>query len=187
MPTLLRKKIKTGRFVALQNIKTPLGRVNIAAVEEGVCLVEFCDRHLPEQKYPQIQSKYGLPIVHTSSDLLELLKDELQDYFKGHLKKFGVPLAMQGTEFQERVWTELLSIPYGQTVSYRDIAERIENVKAVRAVARACADNSIGVLIPCHRVIGKDGGLTGYGGGLWRKRCLIELERTGAFPPYYYL
>jgi AraC family transcriptional regulator, regulatory protein of adaptative response / methylated-DNA-[protein]-cysteine methyltransferase len=175
-------KLKTTDFVAAQFIETPLGTMLIAAVKEGVCMVEFSDRRMLEHNYRQIRKRYGLAVLPVSSDILEKLKTELKAYFQGKLKEFKSPLAIRGTPFQERVWAELRRIPYGQTVSYEDIAVGSGNIKAVRAVARANGMNRISILIPCHRVIGKDGELTGYGGGLWRKRLLIELERTGKLP-----
>ena len=101
---------------------------------------------------------------------------QLQAYFHGELKEFDLPLAMEGTEFQLRVWNELRAIPYGETISYAQLAGRIGNPKAVRAVGLANGSNPIPIIVPCHRVIGSDGSLTGFGGGLPTKRMLLELE-----------
>ncbi len=101
---------------------------------------------------------------------------QLQAYFRGELKRFDVPLAMEGTEFQLRVWNELRAIPYGETISYAQLAGRIGNSKAVRAVGLANGSNPIPIIVPCHRVIGSDGSLTGFGGGLPTKKMLLELE-----------
>jgi methylated-DNA-[protein]-cysteine S-methyltransferase len=101
---------------------------------------------------------------------------QLQAYFRGELKEFDLPLAMEGTEFQLRVWNALRGIPYGETISYAQLAERIGNPKAVRAVGLANGSNPIPIIVPCHRVIGSDGSLTGFGGGLSTKRMLLELE-----------
>ena len=101
---------------------------------------------------------------------------QLQAYFRGELKEFDVPLAMEGTEFQLRVWNELRKIPYGETISYAQLAERIGNPQAVRAVGLANGSNPIPIIVPCHRVIGSDGSLTGFGGGLSTKKKLLELE-----------
>jgi methylated-DNA-[protein]-cysteine S-methyltransferase len=101
---------------------------------------------------------------------------QLQAYFRGELKEFDVPLAMEGTEFQLRVWNELRAIPYGETISYTQLAGRIGNSKAVRAVGLANGSNPIPIIVPCHRVIGSDGSLTGFGGGLPTKKMLLELE-----------
>jgi methylated-DNA-[protein]-cysteine S-methyltransferase len=101
---------------------------------------------------------------------------QLQAYFRGELKEFDLPLAMEGTEFQLRVWNALRAIPYGETISYAQLAERIGNPKAVRAVGLANGSNPIPIIVPCHRVIGSDGSLTGFGGGLPTKKLLLELE-----------
>jgi len=101
---------------------------------------------------------------------------QLQAYFRGELKEFDVPLAIEGTEFQLRVWNALRAIPYGETISYARLAERIGNPKAVRAVGLANGSNPIPIIVPCHRVIGSDGSLTGFGGGLSTKKMLLELE-----------
>jgi methylated-DNA-[protein]-cysteine S-methyltransferase len=101
---------------------------------------------------------------------------QLQAYFRGELKEFDVPLAMEGTEFQLRVWNELRVIPYGETISYAQLAGRIGNPKAVRAVGLANGSNPIPIIVPCHRVIGSDGSLTGFGGGLSTKKKLLDLE-----------
>ena len=107
---------------------------------------------------------------------------QLDEYFQGKRKDFTLPLASRGTPFQDKVWQELRRIPHGQTLSYDELARRVGQPTAQRAVARANGANCVAILIPCHRVIGKDGTLTGYGGGLWRKRLLLELERTGRLP-----
>jgi methylated-DNA-[protein]-cysteine S-methyltransferase len=101
---------------------------------------------------------------------------QLQAYFRGELREFDVPLALEGTEFQRRVWNALREIPYGETISYLHLAERIGNPKAVRAVGLANGSNPIPIIVPCHRVIGSDGSLTGFGGGLSAKKKLLELE-----------
>ncbi len=114
--------------------------------------------------------------------VLNGIRKELDQYFAGRLKQFSTPVAFSGTPFQNTVWQELRRIPYGETISYESLAERIGQPTAMRAVATANGMNRLAILIPCHRVIGKDGSLTGYGGGLWRKRLLLELERTGKLP-----
>lgn len=111
-----------------------------------------------------------------SSPLLEQCKSQLDEYFAGARKFFDLPLLLEGTTFQKRVWEELAKIPYGKTLSYSDIANIMGNPGAVRAVGGANHSNPVSIIIPCHRVIGKDGSLTGYGGGLWRKQWLLEHE-----------
>ena len=171
-----------GEFIAAQFIETPLGPLLTAAVNDAVCFVEFSDRRMLEYNYQVIRKRFGLPVLPRTNEALEKLRAELDCYFRGIQKNFSSALAMRGTPFQERVWTELQNIPHGETISYQALAERIGEPSAVRAVARANGSNRISILIPCHRVVGKDGELTGYGGGLWRKRLLLELERTGRLP-----
>ena len=112
------------------------------------------------------------------SPLFDQLKSELEEYFSDSRKTFDVPLDYEGTEFQKQSWKALLKIPYGETRSYQDQANAINNPKAVRAVAGANHSNKLSILIPCHRVIGKNGSLTGYGGELWRKEFLLKLENA---------
>jgi AraC family transcriptional regulator of adaptative response/methylated-DNA-[protein]-cysteine methyltransferase len=171
-----------GEYIAAQFIESPLGPILAAAVDEGVCFVEFSDRRMLEYNYKLIRKRFALPVLPRTNDGLEQLRAELEGYFRGAQKKFASALALRGTPFQERVWHELLDIPHGETISYQELAQRIGQPSAVRAVARANGMNRISILVPCHRVVGKDGELTGYGGGLWRKRLLLELERTGQLP-----
>ena len=112
-----------------------------------------------------------------SSSVIELTKSQLDEYFAGNRREFNIPLHPVGTDFQLRVWRALLNIPYGETRSYMEIAGKVGNAKGVRAVAQAIGANGIGVLIPCHRVIGTDHSLTGFAGGLAKKAFLLELER----------
>jgi AraC family transcriptional regulator of adaptative response/methylated-DNA-[protein]-cysteine methyltransferase len=169
-------------YIATQLLETPLGSLLVGAVQEGVCLIEYCDRRKLEQNYAIMQKQFGYPVLPVTNHHLEQLRDQLSRYFVGNLTAFTVPLISQGTPFQERVWAALQQIPYGHTISYDELAHQIGQPTAVRAVARANGMNRLNILVPCHRVIGKDGQLTGYGGGLWRKRLLLELERTGKLP-----
>lgn len=169
-------------YIAVQFIPSPLGPILAAATRAGVCFVEFSDRRMLEANYRTLRRKFNLPILPTANDALDQLRAELDCYFRGRQSRFSVPLVTRGTPFQERVWGELRQIPYGETISYATLAERIHEPTAVRAVARANGSNPISILIPCHRVVGKNGELTGYGGGLWRKRLLLALEQTGHLP-----
>ena len=125
----------------------------------------------------RLRRQYGAEFVPGESLHFKALSDQLGDYFAGRRREFSVPLASAGTAFQERVWAVLRSISYGTTRSYQEQARVLGNPRAIRAVARANGDNRIAILIPCHRVIGKNGKLVGYGGGLWRKQYLLDLER----------
>ena len=169
-------------FIAAQFIESPLGPLLAAATRDAICFLEFSDRRMLEYNYQQIRKRFGLPILPRANEVLEQLRAELDCYFRGAQKKFTVRLEMRGTPFQEHVWGELQNIPHGETISYEKLAHTIGQPTAVRAVARANGSNRISILIPCHRVIGKDGELTGYGGGLWRKRLLLELEQSGRLP-----
>ncbi|HEX6940293.1 MAG TPA: methylated-DNA--[protein]-cysteine S-methyltransferase, partial [Longimicrobiales bacterium] len=163
--------------VLLTRVLTPLGPMLLGANETGVCLLEFTDRRMLETQLRRLARRLDCVFVPGTNDFGRRLEAELEAYFAGELRTFETPLDTSGTEFQRRVWDALRAIPYGETRSYADQARTIGQPDAVRAVARANGDNRIAIVIPCHRVIGKDGALTGYGGGLWRKRYLLELER----------
>jgi AraC family transcriptional regulator of adaptative response/methylated-DNA-[protein]-cysteine methyltransferase len=130
-----------------------------------------------EAQFTTVRRLFAAPVVPGSNDHLKQLETELDDYFAGTLREFTVPLLYPGTPFQQRVWQELLAIPYGETRSYQQLATAVGSPKAVRAVGRTNGLNRIAIVIPCHRVINKDGSLCGYGGGLRRKQFLLELER----------
>jgi AraC family transcriptional regulator of adaptative response/methylated-DNA-[protein]-cysteine methyltransferase len=163
--------------VHLSRVLTPLGPMLLGATDEGVCLLEFTDRRMLETQLRRLERRLDCVFVPGANDVARRLEAELEAYFAGTLRTFTTPLDLRGTPFQQRVWEALLEIPYGETRSYADQAERIGAPAAVRAVARANGDNRIAIVVPCHRVIGKDGELTGYGGGLWRKRFLLDHER----------
>jgi AraC family transcriptional regulator of adaptative response/methylated-DNA-[protein]-cysteine methyltransferase len=158
-------------------IRTPLGPMIAAATSRGVCLLEFTDRRMLETQLKVLARRLRLPLVPGEHATLERLKRELGEYFAGRRRAFEVPLHVQGSPFQERVWRELLAIPYGETRSYEEIARRTGSPGAVRAVGQANGTNRIAIVIPCHRVVNKGGRLGGYGGGLWRKQRLLGLEQ----------
>ena len=166
-----------GLRVAL--LDTPLGPLLAAVSDLAVCQLEFADRRGLEKSYAEMRRRFARPVVPGDNAVLKQLRAELAEYFRGARRQFTVPVELHGTEFQQRVWAELQRIPFGQTASYETIAHRVGRPTAVRAVARANATNRLYLLVPCHRVIGKEGSLTGYGGGVWRKRLLLDLERKG--------
>ncbi len=171
----------TGKQVInFTRIDTPLGPMLAAAADEGLCLLEFTDRRMLETQLNILKRRTGRPLLPGKHRLFEKLIRQLDLYFKGDLQKFEISLYTPGTEFQNKVWKALMDIPYGKTRSYQEQAKFINQSSAVRAVAKANGDNRIAIIIPCHRVIGKDGSLTGYGGGLWRKNYLLELENGHA-------
>jgi AraC family transcriptional regulator, regulatory protein of adaptative response / methylated-DNA-[protein]-cysteine methyltransferase len=165
-----------GDFIRLAWIESPLGPLVAGAVDGGVCLLEFTDRRMLEAQADALRSRFGLPAAPAPHPLLDRLEEELGQYFAGRRKDFSLPVREPGTPFQERVWAVLREIPCGETRSYGQLAEAIGEPSAVRAVAQANGRNRIAILVPCHRVIGADGGLGGYGGGLWRKKRLLEIE-----------
>ncbi|MCC7185558.1 MAG: methylated-DNA--[protein]-cysteine S-methyltransferase, partial [Acidobacteria bacterium] len=157
---------------------TPVGPMIAGATDAGVNLLEFTDRRMLEAQLDTVRKRFKQALVPADHRHLETLKCELQEYFAGTLREFSVPVIAPGTVFEERVWAELLKIPYGETRSYEDVAVALGNRAAVRAVGRANGLNRIAIVIPCHRVVNKSGELGGYGGGLWRKRRLLHLERN---------
>ena len=171
-------RCRLGNCIATTILSSPLGPLVAAAIGQGVCLLEFTDRKLLERQYESLRNLFSLPVVPGQHEHLDQLKEELASYFEGKLREFKVPVVSPGSGFQEQVWSELRRIPYGETISYETLAERIGRAGAQRAVGHANGLNRVAVLIPCHRVINKSRKLGGYGGGLWRKRLLLELERT---------
>ncbi|TAM93169.1 MAG: methylated-DNA--[protein]-cysteine S-methyltransferase [Chitinophagaceae bacterium] len=140
---------------------SPVGWLKITASLTGLTGIWFCE------------SKDG---QNHANQFTEETRRQLQEYFEKKRVTFDLPLEMRGTDFQRKVWTELLNISFGKTISYMELSKRIGNVKAIRAVGHANGQNPLPIIVPCHRVIGSDGSLTGYGGGLWRKEWLLEHE-----------
>lgn len=159
-------------------IATPLGEMSSISDENGIILLHFAD----SPYFIKIRRKI-IPtdaiLVHEPNDHQLLLQHELDEYFKSGRKSFTVPLNLQGTTFQQQVWNQTKQLTFGKTQTYEQQALALNNLKGIRAIAKANGDNPILILIPCHRIIGKDGGLTGYAGGIDRKKALLELE--GAF------
>ncbi len=172
-------------MIYLSEIETPLGAMVAGVTDSALCLLEFKDRPmLPVQK-ERLERHTGTKLASTADnlaspaprDILRRIQHQLAAYFSGATLTFDVPLEFTGTAFQKEVWHELLRIPPGETRSYAAQAAAIGRPEAVRAVARANGDNKIAIIVPCHRVIGSDGSLTGYGGGLRRKQWLLSHEQ----------
>lgn len=142
-------------------IKTPLGIAKIVGDENGVSEISVSDEGTISKKIPAVLDEAII---------------QLNDYFEGKRTDFTLKLNPQGTEFQQKVWAALLEIPFGKTMSYMELSKKLGDVKAIRAVASANGKNPLWIVVPCHRVIGTDGSLTGYAGGLWRKKWLLEHE-----------
>ncbi len=166
--------------ILISRLTTPLGPMFVCATQNGVCLLEFVDRRMLETEFKDLQKRLNANIIAGENEHIKLAKEEITEYFDGTRKTFNVKLETPGTDFRNLVWNCLQKIEYGKTSSYQQQAEIINNPKAVRAVASANGFNRISIIIPCHRVIGKDGKLTGYGGGLERKKWLLEHERKNA-------
>jgi O-6-methylguanine DNA methyltransferase len=154
------------------SFNTPLGMMTAVSETEGIVALDF---HDSINLNSSLQSLTNVPETGFNDHLL-MVKQEVEEYFAGKLKEFNVKLSMRGTDFQKKVWTELMKIPYGKTRTYSQQAISLQDIKSIRAVASANGKNKIAIIIPCHRVIGSDGSLTGYAGGLWRKKWLIEFE-----------
>lgn len=157
-------------------LPTPLGTMLAVFHSDGLCLLEFADQTHLQRELNQLHAALQANFSWQKSAYHDVLQTELADYFAGRLKTFRTPLHMVGTDFQKQVWQVLQTIPYGATLSYKEEARQLGNLKAVRAVAAANGQNKISIVIPCHRVIGSDGKLTGYAGGVARKRFLLDLE-----------
>ncbi|MEJ2901907.1 bifunctional transcriptional activator/DNA repair enzyme AdaA [Pedobacter panaciterrae] len=171
---------KDKQVINITRLETPLGTMFACAVKQGICLLEFTDRKMLETEFKTLAKQLNATIIQGSNHHFDLLKQQLDEYFAGNRKQFSVPLFSPGTEFQQSVWQILQEIPYGATRNYKQQALALNKPEAVRAVANANGMNRISILIPCHRVIGTDGSLTGYGGGLARKKWLLELEKSNS-------
>ena len=164
--------------INIQYFNTPVGEMILGSYEDKLCMADWRYRKMRDRVDRRVQKGLNATFVEEESVVLKKAKEELEAYFKGVRKRFDIPLLMVGTEFQKSVWQGLIQIPFGETVSYLDLAKGIDNQKAVRAVASAVGANAISLLIPCHRIIGTDGSLTGYAGGLDAKKKLLEIENN---------
>jgi AraC family transcriptional regulator of adaptative response/methylated-DNA-[protein]-cysteine methyltransferase len=164
-------------IIHIKRITTEIGPMFACASSQGLCLLEFTDRRMLETEFKDLGKRLNAAILPGENIHLEQTEKEVREYFRGERKVFNVKLDTPGTDFQQSVWDGLLNIPYGETRSYKEQAHKIGNPNAVRAVASANGQNRISIIIPCHRVIGSDGSLTGYGGGLHRKKWLLDLEK----------
>ena len=164
-------------YIRLAVIKTPLDDMVVGATSDAICLMEFNDRRRLEMQFKTVCGLFLMPLLPGKHALFNRLRQQLDAYFEGERTAFDIPLAYPGTDFQCKVWQALRDIPYGRTVSYGEVARTVGNPGAARAVGAANGANRIAIIIPCHRVIAAGGEPGGYGGGLWRKLRLLELER----------
>jgi len=158
-----------------KNIPTLLGEMIAVRSEKGVCMLNFLDGKTTTQQVKELE-KIGEIFYNDNDVILNQLQEELDLYFDGNLKQFSIPIDFIGTEFQQKVWNQLLKIKFGETRSYKEQAIAVGDLLAIRAVANANGKNKISILVPCHRVIGSDGSLTGFAGGKNRKQFLLDLE-----------
>lgn len=166
------------QLLHLTRLDTPLGTMLAGATEQGLCLLEFTDRRMLETELRDLARRLRATLLPGTNVHIDLLRAQLAEYFAGQRREFSVPLHTPGTAFQQAAWQAPQLIPYGVVRSYGQQAQELGRPAAVRAVAAANGLNRVAILIPCHRVIGADGQLTGYGGGLWRKQRLLELEQS---------
>lgn len=161
-------------------IDTPLCPMRAATTDRGICLLEMGSPERRSRETSELESAFDEKMIDGTHPLLDQLAGELNAYFTGDLQQFSVPLDTPGTEWRQRVWNELVQIPFGETLSYGELASRLGNPGGSRAVGLANGKNRVSIVIPCHRVIASDGTLHGYGGGLERKRWLIDHEQVHA-------
>ena len=162
--------------ICAQYYNSPCGEMILASIGEELCLCDWNEKPCAERNKRRLIRRLNATITEEPSEVILRAKEQLDEYFAGKRKTFDIPLHPVGTDFQMRVWKVMQEIPFGKTQTYKDIAQRTGNVKAVRAVAQAIGANGIGIIIPCHRVIGSDHSFTGFAGGLYAKRILLDLE-----------
>lgn len=172
------EKAMNKNVILINRFTTPLGPMYVAATNDGICMLEFVDRRMLETEFRDLQKLFNAEILPAENHHIIQAKKELQEYFEGIRKQFDVSIVYAGSAFQQQVWKGLMDIPYGSTISYQQQAVKIGKPNIVRAVANANGMNRIAIIIPCHRVIGSNGKLTGYGGGLERKQWLISHEKA---------
>lgn len=164
-------------MIRLKYIDTPVGKMRVGATDQGICLFDFQYRKSIDSIMARIEMVSGEQFEEGEHAHFKLLEQQISEYFAGTRKEFSVPLHLLGSPFQKRVWEGLLQIPYGETRSYKQQSVFLGDEKAIRAVAGANGQNGIAIIVPCHRIIGENGSLTGYGGGLQRKKWLLDHER----------
>jgi len=164
-------------MITITRIETELGVMIAGAVDDGICLLEFSDRRMLNTEYKDLSRYLKTEIEEGDNKHFKPLVKQLKEYFEGSRKEFSLPLVTPGSDFQQFVWKELIKITYGTTRTYLEQSLALGKPDAIRAVANANGMNRISIIIPCHRVIGSDGHLTGYGGGLKRKKWLLDHEK----------
>lgn len=173
--------------MVVKEYDSPYGLLYMASIGHYLCLCSWQDLEVRKHylKDSNDASGYEESNYKEEWEVISKAVKELEEYFDGTRQSFDIPLKLMGTEFQKRVWEILQTIPYGDTVTYTNVARMIGKPKAVRAVANACAKNPVSIFIPCHRVVGRDGRLTGYAGGIETKKRLIDLEHVDSMDEAY--
>ncbi len=164
--------------INIQYFKTNYGEFILGSYDGKLCMVDFRYRKMRKVIDNRIKKGINAKFIEQDDEILQKTRVQLDEYFNMQRKTFDIPIQMVGTDFQKSVWEALLKVPYGTTSTYLQLAKEIGNEKAVRAVANANGANAIGIIIPCHRIIGTNGELTGYAGGLPLKKRLLELEQN---------
>lgn len=168
--------MKNSNVINIKHFRFPCGEMILGSSDDELCLCDWADGRKRKSVDQRLQRNLETAFVEHTSDVIEMAKQQLDEYFLHQRREFDVPLRFIGTSFQKKVWNELLKISYGETVSYGELAQRIGMPKSVRAVANANAVNALSIIVPCHRIIGGNGSLIGYSGGLDKKRFLLDLE-----------
>jgi len=168
---------KEPEVIHMTEFETPLGLMLAGATSKGICVLEFSNRIRLEKEFSDLQKLLNAVMLPGRNHHLDQLENELKEYFDGSRKTFTVPLHIPGNEFSQSVWKTLQEIPYGKTCSYKEQADMMNNPKAIRAIAATNGKNRLAIIIPCHRVIGSNGSMTGYAGGIDKKIWLLRFER----------
>jgi methylated-DNA-[protein]-cysteine S-methyltransferase len=164
--------------ISIEYFKTPFGELIIGSIDEKLCLCDWRYRKKREAIDKRLKTRLGAHFKLENSDIIEKTKIQLNEYFQGKREVFNIPILFIGSDFQKTVWAALVQIPFGKTTSYLELSRLLQNEKAIRAVAAANGANAISIIVPCHRVIGSDGKLVGYAGGLNAKMKLLNIEKA---------
>jgi methylated-DNA-[protein]-cysteine S-methyltransferase len=163
-------------YIKIQHYKSPIGELILGSFNDKLCLADWRYRKMRDRIDKRLKDGLKAEFIEETSPIIEKTIIQFTEYFTKERTKFDVDLLLVGTDFQKKVWKELIKIPYGKTNSYMDLSKKLNNIKAIRAVASANGANAISILVPCHRIIGSDGKLVGYAGGLPIKKKLLLLE-----------
>ena len=165
-------------YIAIQYYQTPLGELIIGAFKDRLCLCDWRYRRMRSSVDKRIQAGLNATFVEEDNAVLDQTRRQLEEYFNAKRREFDLPLQLVGTEFQQKVWHALMAIPYGNTATYLQLTEKLGPREAIRAVANANGANAISIIVPCHRIVGSNGELVGYAGGLNAKKHLLLLENA---------